>query len=189
METYPNPSYANFVEKQLKDYPGSRRDVLDFIWDILVHTNNPDGQEAIVNLFNAGYCYYFALMLKDAFGGDIRWLRYKGHIVWVDVVNMIPYDINGVYPDADSVDLLPLDLLGDDLEGFRHRGRDDSYDMVKSANNAIDAVENYTKIMTESYKRADEPSGKEWHNLLIIAARDKINKLQEKDSYKTDYFT
>lgn len=52
--------------------------------------------EIIWQTFTAGYCYYFAVMLKDAFQrGEICWCAPYGHICWVDD-NGVPYDISGV---------------------------------------------------------------------------------------------
>lgn len=50
--------------------------VIEFISDVLFHgvlrvTTN-DSVETIRSLFEAGYCYYFAKMLEDAFPGGSR---------------------------------------------------------------------------------------------------------------------
>lgn len=173
-----NTSHCMFVDEQLKKYPGARRDVLEFIWRVVNHNPIPEGQEAIENIFASGYCYYFALMLKDAFGGDIRWPKYKGHIVWVDVINMIAYDIHGVYEDAGPDELLPLELLGDTLEGFRHRGRDEDTSIANHTRESIDMVEKYTKTMSDAYKSIETSWGKDRNALLLKQVEHNLKKIE-----------
>lgn len=94
----------------------ANKDIITFIADILY--SNPDS-DTIYNLFANGYCYYFALMLKNAFNrGTICWHRNYSHIVWVDDDN-IAYDINGVFYDYDN-ELLPVEILGDMIVDFKH---------------------------------------------------------------------
>lgn len=96
--------------------------IMQFIFDVWTHCGvGEESSEVIRKLFHDGYCYYFALMLKDAFpGGMVAWAKPFGHIVFV--YNDVPYDIEGVYfGDGNTVDYKEL---GDTLEEFRHRGRD-----------------------------------------------------------------
>ena len=119
-----------WLKSQLEDYPKARKDILEFIWDFITPTSVKfdDGQEVLASQFAAGYCYYVALILKDAFGGEMMWIKGRGHIIWHDIENDELYDSNGVYqPDisADgSGEPVPLSFLEGDLESFRHRGHD-----------------------------------------------------------------
>ena len=85
-------------------------EVLNFINDI--YDSQPEeNSEAIRHLFHCGYCYYFASMLKTAFGRGTICLAYPfGHIVWLDT-DGIPYDIEGVtiseYEKLVDIDCLP----------------------------------------------------------------------------------
>ena len=67
--------------------------VIKFIDEI---TNFPDRDgesgEQIDHLFSAGYCYYFASMLKTAFGGQLCWAQDRGHIVWADIQEGCTFD-------------------------------------------------------------------------------------------------
>lgn len=100
--------------------PECRQDVITFIANILFH-NPKDLSDSIYNLFACGYCYYFALMLKDAFGGEICWHVGHSHIVWRDE-NFVCYDIGGIFEDYGDDEVVPISALTDaELESFRHR--------------------------------------------------------------------
>lgn len=105
-------------------YKKADKDVIEFIANILYHNNKETGSNAIYNLFSCGYCYYFAIMLKDAFGrGEVCWHRNHGHIVWLDETD-IAYDIGGVFEDYNDGDLLPIDdSLGEMICDFKHNGQ------------------------------------------------------------------
>lgn len=119
-----------WIQSQLDSQPKARRDVLEFIWDITTPCSikSKDGQEVLTSQFASGYCYYFALILKDAFDGEMMWVKGRGHIVWCDTDNHVCYDSWGVYQVDISRDgsgePVTLELLGSDLESFRHRGHD-----------------------------------------------------------------
>lgn len=94
--------------------------VVDFIQQITAVPDH-DGKEssAITRMFCDGYCYYFACILKEAFGrGTICWCEGRGHIVWKDT-DGVAYDAYGVYDDAE---LRPVEYLGDMLVDFKHTG-------------------------------------------------------------------
>lgn len=86
------------------------QEVIDFIDDI--YASQPrEHNEAIRSLFHNGYCYYFANMLKMAFGRGTVCLAYPfGHIVWLDT-DGIAYDIEGVtiseYEKLVDIECLP----------------------------------------------------------------------------------
>lgn len=124
----------------------ARADILGFIYDL---TQNKTASETttIENFFANGYCYYFALMLKDAFGGSIRWVKYRSHIVWEDTENHVCYDVYGVFDDYGEYDIVPIDVLGDELETFRHRGRD----FEKN----IDSLQKETQERVNKYEKAN----------------------------------
>ena len=91
--------------------------VLYFIAEMRSHLSD-EGDEQMYKLFTAGYCYYFAVMLKAAFDrGHICVAAPFGHIVWVDE-NDIAYDYNGVNVRYEC--LIPVEALGNGLEDFLH---------------------------------------------------------------------
>lgn len=99
-------------------------DIIKFI-DNITEFPDMDGNISgnIDHLFCAGYCYYFANMLKLAFGGTVCWSEDRGHIVWVDgndLENDIAYDITGIYEDYTK--LRPIEYLGDTICDFKHNG-------------------------------------------------------------------
>lgn len=104
--------------------------VIEFI-DTISSFPDRDGTESdnIDHLFCAGYCYYFANMLKLAFGGRVCWVQDRGHIVWVDcdsgsafedLQQSIAYDITGVFDDYEY--LFPIEYLGDAISDYKHTG-------------------------------------------------------------------
>lgn len=111
------------VEDNLKFHPQASRDVLKFIANILYHgapeVELSDSAESIRSTFRAGYCYYFALMLKDAFNrGCICWAAPFSHMVWMDT-NSIPYDVEGVY-SGEAECFIPISYLDEELWSFKH---------------------------------------------------------------------
>ena len=114
--------HTNSKEDFIKAYTtgmfkNADKDVIQFIADINWKDENAH------DLFANGYCYYFAIMLQEAFHrGIICWHRNHGHIVWEDNTG-IAYDIDGVFTDYNEGDLLPVD---ESLEGlivdFKHNG-------------------------------------------------------------------
>ena len=77
----------NFIENNVNIW-GGEENVILFIVDILYNCAPDvpieDSIESIRHLFEAGYCYYFAKMLEDAFPGGTICVCYPfGHIVYV----------------------------------------------------------------------------------------------------------
>lgn len=113
-----------FVEAWQVYYEGASEQVLGFIYDFRTHSggifNKPEEAEEIIrNQFRNGYCYYFAHMLKLAFGrGEVCIAAPIGHFVWMDV-NGMPYDIEGVN-ESDCEEYIPESFLGDMVQDFLH---------------------------------------------------------------------
>lgn len=77
-----------------------RSDVVNFIANFLYERcANPI--EAIM-LFRCGYCYHFAVILRDLFGGSIVIDDEVGHIYWKDECDIL-YDINGPSEISDRI--------------------------------------------------------------------------------------
>ena len=93
--------------KQQERHPKSDSRILVFIAEFLTATGMDTGRmETVRRLFQAGYCYYFALILKEAFpDGEVSWAAPFGHIVYV--YQGIPYDIDGVYK-GDAMEYIPV---------------------------------------------------------------------------------
>ena len=102
-------------------FDGANDRVMQFIYDFASHEGD-DGWETIRHLFHAGYCYYFAKMLEDAFHRGQVCLAYPfGHIVWLDGSDEdkdVAYDIEGVYCNYEH--LIPISYLGNTIQDFRH---------------------------------------------------------------------
>ena len=81
------------------------------------------GEEALRHTFRAGYCYYFAKILEDAFpGGEICQAYPYGHIVYV--YDGIPYDINGICDyDVSDEDFIPISKI--DINDFKHNEKEE----------------------------------------------------------------
>ena len=94
--------------------------VLAFIGNITdYHYPNSLKQDAVYELFSSGYCYYFAVLLKEAFGrGEVSWCAPYGHICWVDE-NGTPYDIYGIC-DSECVYFIPVSYIQEELADFKH---------------------------------------------------------------------
>lgn len=112
-----------WLKEWVSCYPNADTRVLDFILTFLYHSSptlNPtDACEAKRYTFRSGYCYYFALILKDAFQrGQICHAYPYGHIVWVDTDGM-PYDVECVYV-GEAEEFIPIEKIGDDVKNFKH---------------------------------------------------------------------
>lgn len=81
--------------------------VLSFIGRLHAKAGSTD---CLYDIFENGYCYYFATMLNAAFPamGEVVWIRNRGHIVWKSNSTNICYDISGIYVNYESdEDLVP----------------------------------------------------------------------------------
>ena len=108
-------------------------EVISFIEKIYCRGGDNDDmcKEVLRRQFRAGYCYYFAHMLKIAFNrGEVCWCAPFGHMCWVDV-DGTPYDCEGEYT-GEAVYLIPEHYLGDAIKDFKHIDEtyDTSYDVM-----------------------------------------------------------
>lgn len=114
---------VRFVEEQLEYDPTAKLEVLWFIagfmYKNIPYTDTETSSECIRYTFRAGYCYYFAHMLKTAFNrGQVCWCAPIGHIVWVDDDGM-PYDIEGVN-HSDCEYYIPEEFMKHHVDDFKH---------------------------------------------------------------------
>lgn len=103
---------------ECEDY---NKNVITFISEIAYH-GGEQGEDVIHDLFRAGYCYWFANMLKMAFGRGRLCMTYPfGHIVWEDE-DGLAYDIEGAYllDEHECEELIPMDFFGDIAYDFMH---------------------------------------------------------------------
>lgn len=112
---------TEFVRYNVDECGGDEK-IIQFIADILFHgardVSVEDSVETVRYLFEAGYCYYFAKMLEDAFPGGVICLCYDfGHVVYV--YEEIAYDIHGV-SDAEAKYYVPIRMLGKAINSFKH---------------------------------------------------------------------
>lgn len=100
-------------------------------------------KEVIRKTFMNGYCFYFAYMLKIAFGrGQLCWAAPHSHIVWVDD-NGCPYDVEGVCA-TEALHFIPIEYLGDFIEGFMHnRFEDEDEPLIFDDEEMWDVIHKY----------------------------------------------
>ena len=121
--------------------------VLQFIKNIVTSVPKSGSEDVIYDLFHAGYCYYFALALKEAFGrGQICWCAPYGHICWQDE-NGVGYDIGGIC-DSECDFYIPVSYIKEGLLDFLHiPGK-----VFNASQEYIDnAIEMFKKDLIESY--------------------------------------
>lgn len=105
--------------------------VIDFIdnFSTLFGQFQQEEIDTISAVFSRGFCYYFAIILKEAFDGrgEIYMTRDDRHIVWV--LNNVAYDINGVYRTYPrsanngnffNGELIPIALIPNYMDSFKH---------------------------------------------------------------------
>lgn len=98
-------------------------------------------QSAVYELFSSGYCFYFAVMLREAFQrGEVCWCAPYGHICWVDN-NGLAYDIYGIC-DAPADYFIPVSYIKDGLADFKH-----------VPGEAFDASEEYIQDAIQRFER------------------------------------
>lgn len=131
------------------------KEVIDFINQFLQHQHTEESMEIIRYQFRAGYCYHFAIILKNVFKrGEVCWAAPYGHFVWLDD-NGVPYDVEGVY-GGETFCFIPENYLGDkQILDFLHiPGR--VYGTPKEE--IIQTIRRYCKDNSIEY----DPSVEEW---------------------------
>lgn len=135
------------INDSLAKHDGANTEVLGFIFDFSHHLISPASTDTIMDLFSSGYCYHFAMILKDMFGGEVCWLKYRSHIVWYDTESKLCYDIYGVFDDYYDEELIPVKEMGQFLEDFKHRGHDKDLSTEQITDGACVMVNKYEKKM------------------------------------------
>lgn len=80
--------------------------------------------DALRKLYMAGYCYYFAMMLKAAFNrGEVYIAAPYGHVVWRDIDDRY-YDIEGEYI-GDAEAMIPVTDPFCSIKDFKHLSEKD----------------------------------------------------------------
>lgn len=137
---------------------GADKAVITFISNILFHgvygVSVTDSVESIRNLFEAGYCYYFAKILEEAFPNGMVCLCYPyGHIIYA--YKGYAYDITGV-SDAEYDMYIPVAEIGQSIEDFMRRGV--SFNCTEAQLDEIgkNAKMNHSYIKVLSYYEAKE---------------------------------
>ena len=107
-------------ENIFKFHPNANQEVINFILNFNWHNGESSiMQETIRRQFRAGYCYYFAEILKLAFQrGTVCWCAPYSHICWMDE-DGIPYDIEGVC-ESDCEYYIPISYIEDGILDFMH---------------------------------------------------------------------
>lgn len=120
-DNYVEPSKVREWVDKMKSADNNSNEVLTFIdnFIMMASTQNID-EQSFMSVFRSGYCYYFANMLKEAFGrGEVYITAPLGHIVWRDIDNRY-YDIEGEYffKDHDVEAMVPI-TYGKMAEDFK----------------------------------------------------------------------
>lgn len=109
----------------------SNKKVIDFIdnFSTLFGQFQQEEIDTVSAVFSRGFCYYFAIILKEAFDGrgEIYMTRDDRHIVWM--LDNVAYDINGVYRTYPrsanngnfyNGELIPIAMLPNYMNSFKH---------------------------------------------------------------------
>lgn len=96
----------DWLYDQLRKHPGASEKVLSFIRDFREAGRTKSSEKVLERQFLNGYCYYFGIMLQDAFGGKLYLLRSKSHVIWSPDGSFF-YDVsgccNGTFAKSDLV--------------------------------------------------------------------------------------
>ena len=164
--------------------------VLSFIGGVHDKATEDSEEDSLYNVFENGYCYYFAQILNFAFPnvGHVVWVRNHGHIVWQSYSTSICYDISGIYLEYTSTDdLVPIDRLGQLLKDFKHNG--EKYYCCDSIFNDWCDKYHFVPIfaVTSIYKSLPELSGKNystWDELYYYIEDAAINFWEDSNANK-----
>ena len=103
------------IESNRIKCPDANVDILLWIFRFTSKIENSD--YTLHTVFLNGYCYYFAHMLKHAFGVGRVMFNANQHFVYV--YDDIPYDVKGVNLECEF--LIPEEDLGDAVNPYKHR--------------------------------------------------------------------
>ncbi len=174
-----------YVEEALDCKPKADKRILQFITEFrLAGGLSETEEEAMRMAFRAGYCYYFAVMLKTAFPeGEICWTAPFGHIVFV--YQNIPYDIEGLYYGEEDEELIPIGWLKDGILDFMHiPGKEYNmtdqeiakiiceYREYKETKLAEDKARNAGYIKTDDYQFRKKLEDQVYHMIGVVEAKD-----------------
>lgn len=109
----------------------ANKKVIDFIdnFSTLFGQFQQEEIDTVSAVFSRGFCYYFAIILKEAFDGrgEIYMTSDNRHIVWM--LDNVAYDINGVYRTYPrsanngnfyNGELIPIAMLSNYINSFKH---------------------------------------------------------------------
>lgn len=161
-------NYANRLAIQTGGWKAGEQEevekVLSFIAGMHDKATENVEDDSLYNVFENGYCYYFAQILNLAFPslGEIFWIRNRGHIVWQSLSTGICYDISGIYTDYEENDLVEINKLGHLVVDFLHTNK--KYHCWHSDFNAWCEKYNFKPLIaiTFIYKHLPELSGKSY---------------------------
>lgn len=173
-----------YVEETLQYKPNADKVLLEFITEFRLSGGLLEAEEEAIRMaFRAGYCYYFAVMLKTAFPeGEICWAAPFGHIIFL--YHNIPYDIEGVYwGEADE--FIPIYWLKDGILDFMHiPGKEYNmteqeiakiiceYREYKEAKLTEDKARNAGYIKTDDYQFRKKLEDQVYHMIGVVEAKD-----------------
>lgn len=119
-----NITKEDWVLQFVRRYPGANEEVLNFIADINFRYDDNYQTDTIRDFFCNGYCYYFAKMLQDHFGGLLKWIYKVSHIIWYDQKSQMCYDMDGICVDYSDEELMDINCLSSyELAGFTKNER------------------------------------------------------------------
>lgn len=115
---YNEDQYFHFVSEVI---PKVKEDVIKFIHRIVNKTkiNSFEYRTSIEELFSY-HSYYFALILKDRFGGKILWSSEQKTTIWADE-NNICYNLYGIVSNEIPEGFVSIDYLSkEELDKIKH---------------------------------------------------------------------
>lgn len=117
-----------FVKKNLEECPLADETVLKFIarfiaTDVRTDRDCVKQTYSLQRVFTNGYCWHFAHLLQNTFGGEGDVVHVSGpnkysHFVWI--YKDIPYDITGFVDIPDGYGRTHEKFMGDELKKFKH---------------------------------------------------------------------
>lgn len=106
--------------------------------------------DGISSFYRAGWCYYFATILKTAFGrGKVCWMAPFSHVAWEDTDGTV-YDVEGIYV-GEAFYAIPEEYCGLHMLGFLHSPAYPEKNHYSSKEELIGIVKSYCEISGETY--------------------------------------